>query len=545
MTDPSNQRDPGDPVQPADPNQKANLAKIGIEIFLKPESMAVSRAVMEAIPAMVAVLDNQLNYIYANQKYVDTVNSAKPSWKGLKLFEYLPEYLHDKIKPRVERAAQGEALSYYLEFVPGDGISRTILVGYHRLGINTDSGLFVMTGLDATELKLAEQRLAEAQKFETIGHLTGGIAHDFNNNIAAILGIFSLLRNVITDDQMLGWIDKGVGAADQCSKLTSQLLTFARRQTIQPRALEVQDRVDSVIGLLRISMPSGITIVLEDGTHGSAVYADPTQFESAIINLVFNARDAMPNGGQIGIAMSLAGRTNGRWFKVPSAYGGLEAVPADFVLIEISDEGVGMTQDVARLAFEPFFTTKERGRGSGMGLAMVEGFARQSGGAVELNTAEGRGTSVRLYLPRAEVAGSYRNQSVIKQPVTGVKLSVLVVEDEDDVAFVFREMLHSMGHSTLACKTARDALAILETTEGIDVVLTDIVIEGSMTGLDLRERVLKLYPRVRVICTSGYQNYRSGGLIGPDVEFLPKPFSFDELAKRMAMIEATECAKND
>lgn len=539
MGDLSNQQGPGDPIIANHP------VNFGAEVFSKPETMAVSRAVMEAIPAMVAVLDSQLNYIYANQKYVDMVNSTKPSWKGLKLFEYLPEYLHEKIRPRVERAAQGEALNYYLDFVPKDGMPRTILVSYHRLVADAHSGLFVMTGLDATELKVTEQRLAEAQKFESIGHLTGGIAHDFNNNIAAILGIFSLLRNVTFDDQMLGWIDKGVDAADQCSRLTSQLLTFARRQTIQPRALNLRDRIDSVVALLRISMPNGISINFDDDTHEGAVYADPTQLESAIINLVFNARDAMPDGGQIRIATSLAGKSNGCWFKVGSSDGALEEPPTDFVVIEISDDGVGMTQEVARLAFEPFFTTKERGRGSGMGLAMVDGFARQSGGTVELSTAVGRGTTVRLYLPRAEVAGSYRNRSAIKHPVSSVKLSVLVVEDEDDVAFVFREMLHSMGHVTVSCKSARDALGILKETGGIDVVLTDIVIEGSMTGLELREHILDLYPDVRVICTSGYQNYRSGGLIGPDVEFLPKPFSFDELAKRLATVDPMSCIKID
>ncbi len=508
------------------------------DIFFNPDAMIVSSAVMEAIPAMVAVLDSNLNYIYANQKYVDIVNSPRPSWKGLTLFEYLPEYLHDNVRPRVERAARGEAISYYLEFFPADGIPRTILVSYHRMRAEPDSGPsgtgpFVMTGVDATDLKVAERRLYEAQKFETIGHLTGGIAHDFNNNIAAILGIFALLRNAISNDQMLDWIDKGVGAADQCSKLTSQLLTFARRQTIQPRALKVKDSANAVIGLLRISMPGSIELTFEDQTPDSAVYADPTQFEGAIINLIFNARDAMPKGGHIRIGTSLARSHNGRWFKVGSAHAEAGEVPADFVLIEVSDDGIGMTKDVARLAFEPFFTTKDRGRGSGMGLAMVEGFARQSGGTVELNTAQGRGTTVRLYLPRAECAGNYRNKSVIKHPVTSVKLSVLVVEDEDDVAFVFCEMLQAMGHSTVTCKTAQDALAILEATAGIDVVLTDIVIEGAMTGLDLREHILSLHPKVRVICTSGYQNYRSGGLIGPDVEFLPKPFSFEELAKRM------------
>lgn len=505
------------------------------DIFLKPDSMIVASAVMEAIPAMVAVLDSDLNYVYANQRYVDIVNSSRPSWRGLKLFEYLPEYLHEQIKPRVARAAKGEAVSYYLDFVPRDGITRTILVNYHQLMSDANAGLFVMSGLDATDLRLAERRLAEAQKFETIGQLTGGIAHDFNNNIAAILGIFSLLKNVVSDGQLQGWIQTGIGAAEQCSKLTSQLLTFARRQTIQPSALNVESHINSVISLLLISMPDKISISFDNKTPDLAVYADPTQFESAIINLIFNARDALPNGGRIRIETALAKREGAAWFKVAATKCDKAAETADFVLVEVSDDGVGMTEEIANLAFEPFFTTKKRGGGSGMGLAMVDGFARQSAGAVELNTAEGLGTSVRLYLPRAERAEAYRKEAVITQPVTSVKLSVLVVEDEDDVAFVFQEMLRSMGHISITCKTAREALAIMESTDEIGVVLTDIMIGGAMSGLELRERILEQYPKVRVICTSGYQSFKSDSSIklSSDIEFLPKPFSFDDLARQL------------
>lgn len=541
MGDLSDQQGRGKPFSASSP------ANFGTEIFYKPESMAVSRAVMEAIPAMVAVLDNQLNYIYANQIYVNMVNSPQPSWEGLKLFEYLPAYLHEKIKPRVERATKGEAISYYLDFVPKDGNTRTILVNYHSLLPDDHGGLFVMTGLDATELKFAEQRLAEAQKFETIGQLTGGIAHDFNNNIAAILGIFSLLRNVVTDEKMLGWIDKGIGAADQCSKLTSQLLTFARRQTIQPRALGVNDHLRSVIELLRISIPLDISLSFADGAADVAVYADATQLESAVINLIFNARDALPRGGHVRIETSLARYRDGVWSKVAGTDLGTADEAPDFVMVEVADDGIGMTQEVAKLAFEPFFTTKERGQGSGMGLAMVDGFARQSGGSVELNTAPGRGTSIRLYLPRAERADHYAREAVIKQPSACAKLSVLVVEDDDDVAFVFREMLQSMGHSVRECNNALDALAILETTDDIDIVLADIMIRGKVTGLDLRERLLERYPNVRVICTSGYQDPNSGrsSVFNSEIEFLPKPFTYCDLATRLATGVSKKCATTD
>ena len=505
-----------------------------LDVFLEPQSMLVVSRVMEAIPTMLAVFRNDLSYIYANRRYVATVNSAQKSWKGLSVREYLPEYLQEFILPRLARAVNGEHVSFFVDILPPDGITRTMHVTYEPfISADGKSDFFLMSGIDVTDLKVAQQRLYSAQRLEATAQLTGGIAHDFNNQLGVVVGALSMLRTTEQDTKNLRLLELCQQAADRCTKLTSQLLSFGRRQALQPVAMTVATHMDSILSLARVSVLDNITLDVAAEAADCSIFVDPTQFESTLLNLIFNARDSMPDGGKITIHSFLARNIGEDWLQT-------DRLDAEFACIEIIDEGIGMNPDVAQRAFEPFFTTKPPGGGAGMGLAMVYGFVKQSGGHIEITTAPMRGTTVRLYLPRAERAEHYKRAVTLKKPPTGVRLHVLIVEDDAALADIISQMLVSLGHLTFACDNAEDALKLLDKTK-IDVVLTDVLIRGPVNGLQLREQIISKYPSAFVICTSGYPDPRTGGPyeLNSEIVFLPKPIKRDDLANALTPLQQT------
>lgn len=502
-----------------------------------PEMAPPARSIIEAIPAMVAIFDENLKYLYANRLYVEVVNSTEPTWQGLTVPQYLPQYLLDQLRERVQRVIQGESVSYYVDLVSTDGRPRTIHVNYAPF-LEAERRVYVMTGQDVTELKLTQERLFAAQNLEILGRLAGGIAHDFNNHAGVIMGIFSLIKLRTADPTLHELCERGLEAAERNSRLTSQLLSFGGRQSIRPRPVAVARSIEKVLALVKVGIPKNVTVHYEDHTDGAAVVVDPGQFETAIINLLFNARDAIKDSGAIGVTSRFVHHND---TSVDGSHsgdnGGCGAVYQ--VQIEVADNGAGMSAEVAERAFDPFFTTKPPGEGAGMGLAMVNGFVRQAGGKIEVSTAPGRGTSVRVHFPHAErdeqadvVADEALSTSTTDRPASGVRLSVLVVEDDPQVAYVVRAILRSLGHITHGCSTGREALSILAGNGDVDVVLTDVVLSGPMSGLELRCRVAEHFPNIRVICTSGYQDPRSGATFELDreIEFLPKPITMEALA---------------
>lgn len=511
------------------------FTSLTLDVFLEPQSMLVVSRVMEAIPAMLAVFRNDLSYIYANRRYVATVNSTKKTWKNLSATDYLPDYLHEFVLPRLARVVKGERVSYFVDIIPSDGITRTMHVTYEPfMSADGNSNFFLMSGIDVTDLKVAQQRLYSAQRLEATAQLTGGIAHDFNNQLGVVVGTLSMLKTTEQSAKNLRLIELCQQAADRCTKLTSQLLSFGRRQALQPVSMTVAAHMESILSLARVSVLDNITLDVATEAAECSVFVDPTQFESTLLNLIFNARDSMPNGGKITIHSFLARNHGEEWLATDN-------INAEFACIEITDEGIGMEPEVARRAFEPFFTTKLPGCGAGMGLAMVYGFVKQSGGHVELTTAPMRGTTVRLYLPRTERAEHYKRAVTLTKPPTGVRLHVLVVEDDAALADVISQMLVSLGHLTFICDNADDAFKILDRTK-IDVVLTDVLIRGPMNGLQLREQVLAEYPGAYVICTSGYPDPRTGAPyeFDSDIHFLPKPIKREELANALSTLQQSK-----
>ncbi|HVH97157.1 MAG TPA: ATP-binding protein [Enhygromyxa sp.] len=375
-----------------------------------------------------------------------------------------------------------------------------------------------------------EAQLRQAQKMEAIGQLTGGVAHDFNNLLTVIYGNLELARYKSLDAESTVFINEALDAAKTAATLTHRLLAFSRRQPLQPHRVDPKVLVEGMEVLLRRTLGEHIDIEIAESTGQWQCEIDGAQLESAILNLVLNARDAMPDGGKITIET-----TNVRISpEYADAYHPLR--PGQYVLVAVSDTGEGMSEEVQRRAFEPFFTTKGMGRGSGLGLSMVYGFVRQSSGHIMIYSEPGVGTTVKLYLPRStEETAERRQVSWSGAPPPGNGALILVVEDDSPLRKVSVRFLLDLGYRTLDCGTAAEAMQILQTGTHVDLLFTDVVLRGEMSGAQLVEVAKQLRPGLPCLYTSGYTEGAIHGRLDPDVQLLEKPFTKDSLAWRVHM----------
>ena len=346
--------------------------------------------------------------------------------------------------------------------------------------------------LDVTEQRRAAEELRHAQRLEAVGQLTGGIAHDFNNLLTVVLGnAESLANDPALSDSNRRLAQIVADTAERGANLTRQLLAFARRQSLHPTLVRIDQLVEDSARLLRRSMAAAIEIETRLAPDLPEALVDRSQLETALINLVLNARDAMPKGGRIVLQADVAKPATGR-----RRVAQLE--------LRVIDDGVGMTPEVLARAFEPFFTTKEVGQGSGLGLSMVYGFAAQSGGSVEIESEAGRGTTVHLFLPLAELAEPRRDRrGAVMEKVRGEE-RILLVEDEPLVREFVAAQLEHLGYRVTAVEHGAAALALLAEGGRIDLLLTDNIMPGEVSGLDLSRRALELSPSIRVLLMSGY-----------------------------------------
>ncbi|MEJ8813199.1 PAS domain S-box protein [Variovorax ureilyticus] len=358
-----------------------------------------------------------------------------------------------------------------------------------------------LSSMLATVLQRAssEDALNHAQRLESVGQLTGGIAHDFNNLLTVISGNLQILRDVpacTSDPLVQPLVDAAIRATQRGAELTAKLLAFSRRQVLQPTAVDLGVLLRSLTGMLRRTLDQRIAIEL-DVAVGLLCAADPMQLESALLNIALNARDAMPKGGTLRFTCQLAE-------KMPPELEASEATREGFIAIAISDTGEGMPEAVRERAFEPFFTTKESGRGTGLGLSTVYGFARQSRGAATLESAPGRGTTVTLYLPRA-VIDDVRADAQDAQPATNIPkgLKVLLVEDDPEVVDVVRQFLTSLGLEAMPCTDGQQALQVLE-HHPVDLLLTDVFLGPGLRGTEVAARARRRHPGLPILLMSGY-----------------------------------------
>ena len=393
------------------------------------------------------------------------------------------------------------------------------------------SGQRIFTGFirDLTARQKIEAELIQSQKMEAIGQLTGGVAHDFNNLLTVIAGNLEMLEANLNDTRQREMLREAQDAVQDGAKLTAQLLAFGRRQPLNPKPTDVGPLVSNFAELLRRTLGEAIelSIVITGSTHLAVV--DAPQLQNALLNLAINARDAMRNGGRLTIEISHA-RLDADYAQ---AYA--EVRPGRYVLIAVTDTGEGMSEDVRQRAFEPFFTTKPTGAGTGLGLSMVYGFVKQSGGHIQLYSELGQGTTVRLFLPLAEApqnaAEPRRGKADLDMP--GGSETILLVEDDPRLRRVVSRRLRSLGYQVIEAENGANALTLLAVHLEIAMIFTDFVMPGGMNGDELAEAALAAKPTVKILFTSGYaepavarRKLRTG-------VWLKKPYTAIELAKRI------------
>jgi signal transduction histidine kinase/FixJ family two-component response regulator len=395
---------------------------------------------------------------------------------------------------------------------------------------------------EVAERERIEEALRQSQKMEAVGQLTGGVAHDFNNLLTVVLGNLEMLEEQLASEQGLVLLRGALDAVRSGAELTSKLLAFARRQPLEPKLIDLRDHIDEAATLLRRTLGETIEIRTSGPDDLPLALADPAQLQNAILNLTLNARDAMPNGGTLvlRVAASDTDPDNG------AAH--TEGVrPGRYVLLSVTDTGVGMPPEVRERAFEPFFTTKAAGQGSGLGLSMVYGFAKQSRGHARILSEPGQGTTVRIYLPRTEgavQAAAPQSSQLAPATYTGRGETILVAEDDELVRRYVVLRLEALGYRVLEAEDGPAALRILDEHGPVDLLFTDVVMPGGMTGIDLAQVVAQRWPGTPVVLTSAYAQpelLRRGMAEGG--QWLRKPHTALDLARTLR--QALNNAAND
>jgi signal transduction histidine kinase len=378
------------------------------------------------------------------------------------------------------------------------------------------------------EHEAAEERLYQAQKVEAVGKLAGGVAHDFNNLLSVILGYTDLLLSDLEPGAaMHADLLEVRRAGERARELTQQLLSFGRRQLLAPKTLDLNATLRGMENMLGRLLGAAVEFSLVLAPALAAIEADPGQLELVVMNLVINARDAMPAGGKVRIVTANAVLDSSHTRQHP------EVIPGGYVLLAVTDTGSGMSEAVKARIFEPFFTTKEQGRGTGLGLSSVFGFVRQSGGHIWVDSELDRGTTFKIYLPRALVTATSAPSERVKAPTLRGSETILLVEDEEQVRALARLVLTRHGYRVLAAQEPREAILIAgQYREAIDLLLTDVVMPG-MDGRRLSERLIATRPTLRVLFMSGYAEGAIGldGAISAKTAFLPKPFTPESLLR--------------
>jgi two-component system, NtrC family, sensor kinase len=376
---------------------------------------------------------------------------------------------------------------------------------------------------EASRREMAEDALRQSQQLQAIGQLTGGVAHDFNNLLMIVSGSVQRLRRYISDAKQTRLLDAIVTATQRGESLTRQLLTFSRRQTLQPSVIDLANRLPEIKEMLSRSLRGDIEIRVGVPEHSCFVKVDPNELELALLNLAFNARDAMPSGGTLTITAKPV---------VMRGKASEEGLSGDFVAIRIADTGDGIPPDVLPRVFEPFFTTKDVGKGTGLGLSQVYGFARQSGGSATITSSARRGTAVTLFLPRTwETPASKREPSA----AVGGKLAsgtVLLVEDNPDVAEVGKAYFEELGYKVKQVSSAPACLELIEQENNVDLIFSDILMPGGMNGVELADIIRRRFPDITVLLTTGYSSSAQDA-VRQGFEVLHKPYDLAALERAL------------
>ena len=471
------------------------------------------------------VLDKDWRFTYMNPQAENFLRRRRQDLIGQVVWDAFPEAVQTEVFAKYHQArARNEADSFEIFYPP--------LEKWFEVRIFPHGDALAVYFHDITEKREAEHRLRQAQKMEAVGQLTGGIAHDFNNLLTVVIGNAGLIADKPdTRAEIKKYAAAVVAAGRRGAELTQRLLAFGRRQTLAPRKIDCNRLIESMRDLLARTLGEDIEMKIPLAGDLWEAFADAAQLESAILNLALNARDAMPNGGALSIATANVSLTE------ESRVATAEVEPGDYVTISVTDDGEGMPPTVVERAFEPFFTTKDVGKGSGLGLSMVYGFAKQSNGHVTIYSEPGFGTTVRIYLPaipgRAEKDEASGDVAIAEFPGAGE--NVLLVEDDDSVRTYAVACLQELGYRVVAAANGREALRRVEEGIPVDVLVTDIVMPGGMNGRQVVEAVRGRRPGVKVLFISGYAEdvLADRNALAEQFRLLNKPFAKPELARAL------------
>jgi len=482
---------------------------------------------MESITDGFLTVDCDWRFTFLNDQAERIIQQRREDILGKSLWEVLPEAVGTVFEEKYRHAMAHQVSTSF------EGYYQPLDLWADIKAYPSEEGLAIYFQDISLRRKL-EQQLRESQRLEAVGHLTGGMAHDFNNLLTVIVGNAETLTQELRDQRLQSLAEMITSAALRGAELTQRLLAFARRQALEPVAVDVNQLVSNFDGLLRrtLGAPIDIQWVRAPGLWPAMV--DPAQLESALLNLAINARDAMPDGGRLTI------ETANTRIDDDYARQHAELNPGQYVLVAVSDTGTGIEADDLPQVFDPFFTTKETGKGTGLGLSMVFGFIKQSGGQINIYSEVGEGTTVRMYLPRATGQSELLPPAIQSSASEGGSETILLVEDDDLVRHYASEQLREAGYDVLCAENGPAALVILQSREDIQLLFTDVVMPGGMSGSELAERALLLQPDLKVLYTSGYTENAivHHGRLDPGLQLLGKPYRRRDLLEKVRKVLA-------
>lgn len=516
-------------------------------------SEAELRRVSDALPVLVAFMGTDLRYRFANRAYEDWIPMKAEDVVGKHLVELVGEEGVALRMPAISRALAGEEVFMQLSWPHFDGRRRDAEMrllprrdqdgkvdGFHIFVQDvtqqktTEEALEARVAMRTAELtaemtrrERAEEALRQRQKMEAVGQLTGGIAHDFNNMLTGVLGSLELIkRKAVTGNYegLMRYVDTAFSSAERAASLTARLLAFSRRQSLDAKTVDITALLTSFEPLLLRSIREDIALRIAHAPHLPAARVDANQLENAVLNLVVNARDAMPKGGELTI------ETRAVTFEEADSARPADLAAGGYIVVSVSDNGVGMEPEVLAKVFDPFFTTKPIGQGTGLGLSMVYGFARQSGGQIWVHSTPGSGTTASIYLPQA--ANDARPQPVpnARNAPAGRGERVLIVEDDLAVRQLMSECLRDLSYEVIEAHDANAAIAVLSSSVPLAIMVSDVGLPG-MNGRQLAEVARQHRPALPVLFVTGYAENAAirAGYLGTNMSMIAKPFRIEEL----------------
>lgn len=497
------------------------------------EGEELFRLITENAADMIAVVDTQGERVYNSPSYEKILGYTPDELNGTTA----ADQIHPEDRDRVMKAASearrtgtGTTLEYRMRHK--DGTWRTLESRASTIVKNGTVEKLVIVNRDVTQRKSLEEQFRQAQKMEAIGRLSGGVAHDFNNLLGVIIGYGEIVQEgTPAESPLRGCVDEMLKAGHRAAGLTRQLLAFSRQQVLDPRILDLNAVVRDMEKMLKRLIGEDIQLVTSLSPELVRIKADQGQIEQVVLNLAVNARDAMPEGGELTLHTSNFHMDEEFVSRYP-----YPVLAGDYVRFTVNDNGVGMDAATRARVFEPFFTTKEKGKGTGLGLSMVYGVVKQSGGYIDVTSEPGVGTYFNIYLPRAEnAADSQKPFSELCVAALKGNETVLLVEDETSLRTLSRHLLELCGYQVLEAENGSAALRISEdNSRNIDLLLTDVVMPG-MSGRVLADQITTQRPEIRIVYMSGYTGQTVGqhGVLAEGSFFLPKPFTRESLAAKV------------